>query len=118
LGTLFEHTDRSDWHLKYGHPTSVDLLVGGDACNYQVERLTLHRPEDRIEDVAMVFTLAVDRDLSDIPRKSFQSGNDRRVSAWMRHEIDDVADRNWQMEVERGHLFGMTTASGKLGWDE
>ena len=36
----------------------------------------------------------------------------------IRHEVDDVAGCDGQVEVECRHPFRVTTASGKLGWDE
>jgi hypothetical protein len=36
----------------------------------------------------------------------------------MRHEVDDVANCDGEVEVECRQPFRMATASGKLGWDE
>ena len=115
---LVEHPEWADRHLVYPHPASVDVLDGCDPLDYQVERLPLHRAEDRIEDVAVVFPLVMDRDLADFPGKGIESGNHPRVGARMRHEVDDVAGCDGQVEVECGHPFRVATASRKLGWDE
>jgi hypothetical protein len=77
--------------------------------------LLLHRSKDRIEDVAVVFLLVMDRNLADFPGEGIESGNHRRVGARMRHEADDVAECDGQVEVECRHPFRIGTASGKLG---
>jgi len=82
---LVEHPEWADWHLVYAHPASVDVLEGGHLLDYQVERLPLHRAEDRIEDVTVVFPLVMDRDLADFPGEGIDSGNHLRVGARMRH---------------------------------
>jgi len=56
---LVEHPEWADRHLEYPHPASVYVLKGGYPFDYQVERLPLHRSEDRIEDVAVVFLLVM-----------------------------------------------------------
>jgi hypothetical protein len=52
---------------EYPHPASVDVFKGRYPFDCQVEGLPPHRAEDRIEDVAVVFLLVMDRNLTDFP---------------------------------------------------